>query len=177
MLVTENVTVNDAADAGDRPAAVWTITGPVVVPGGTVTLRDVAVTFVGTAEEPPVKSTRSAPKSPLPAIVITIPVEPLAGVKELTRGSIVKFPVDDVPPAFVTEMGPDWAAGGTVTFRLVPPTPIADVAETRPLDLADVVPMKVLPAIVTFPPAIPSFDNGPEELVRRPFNVAVRADV
>ena len=82
----------------------WTLTCPVVAPGGTTTLSDVAVTLVGTADTPPAKSTRSAPRSPLPLIVISIPVEPLSGPKLVIRGSIVKVAEVDVPPAFVTEI-------------------------------------------------------------------------
>ena len=49
MLVTENVTVNGVADAGEVAAGVSTEIVPVVAAAGTATLSDVAVTFVGFA--------------------------------------------------------------------------------------------------------------------------------
>src|SRR5438105_7216256 len=170
MLVTENVTVNVPADGGDEPAAVWTLTCPVVAPGGTRTLSDVAVTFVGTADTPPAKSTRSAPKRPLPLIVISMPVEPLSGPKLAIRGSIVKVAEVDVPPAFVTEIGPDCAPGGTVTSRLVPPTPTTNADATTWLNFTDVVPVNVFPVMVTCVPAAASFGSGPDVIVGRIFN-------
>ena len=66
MLVTENVTVKDATEGAEVPAGVWTVIGPVVAPGGTATLSDVAVTFVGTPNTPPAKLTRSALPKPVP---------------------------------------------------------------------------------------------------------------
>src|SRR5512133_1339083 len=99
MLVTEKVTVKDAADAAEVPAGVWTVIGPVVAPGGTATLSVVAVTFVGT----PIR-----------------------------------------PPALVTPILPLVALFGTVTLRLVPPTPIVKGAACRLFpNLTLVVPVKV----------------------------------
>src|SRR5213595_1154241 len=100
MRVTENVTVNDAADGAEVPAGVWTVIGPLVAPGGTATLSVVAVTFVGTANTPPAKLTRSAPPKPVPFTLTTSPTAPLVGEKLLIRESIVKsFAVCVSPPA------------------------------------------------------------------------------
>src|SRR3954471_6598701 len=111
MLVTEKVTLNGSADAGDVPAAVCTVIAPDAAPCGTTTLSDVAVTFVGTPETPPAKSTRSAPPKPLPLTVIVVPVGPEVGATEAIFGWTVKEPaVVDVPPALVTAIGPSTAA-------------------------------------------------------------------
>src|SRR5437763_1130565 len=68
--------VNGVADAGEVAAGVRTEIVPVVAPGGTTILSDVAVTFVGTPNTPPVKLTRSAPPSPVPETVTVAPTEP-----------------------------------------------------------------------------------------------------
>src|SRR5919198_309653 len=125
MLVTENVTVKDAADGTDVPAGVWTVIAPLVAPAGTATLSDVAVTFVGTPKTPPAKFTRSAPPKPVPLTLTISPTAPLAGEKLLIRGSIVKsLAVCVSPPALVTPILPLVALFGTVTFRLAPPAPM-----------------------------------------------------
>src|SRR5438045_646607 len=129
MLVTENVTVNGVADAGEVAAGVRTEIVPVVAPGGTTILSDVAVTFVGTPNTPPVKLTRPAPPSPVPETVTVAPTEPLVGENELIFGSTVKvFAVDVRAPALVTPIFPVVALLGTVTFSVVPPAPTTNAA-------------------------------------------------
>src|SRR4051794_34758024 len=154
MLVTEKVTLNGSADAGDVPAAVCTLIAPDAAPCGTTTLSDVAVTVVGTPETPPAKSTRSAPPKPLPLTVIVAPVGPDVGAKEAIFGSTVKEPaVTDVPPAFVTAIEPLSAATGIVTRRLVGLS-TAKAAATPPIFTED-VPLKVFPLNVRTAPAKP----------------------
>src|SRR4051812_5226148 len=153
MLVTENVTVNEATDAGESPAPVCTRIGPVAAPCGTATFSELAVTFVGTLETPPPKSTRSAPAKPLPFTVITAPVAAEPGKNFVMVGSTVNwFAVVVVPPAFVTEIGPVTAAVGTVTFSC--PVTSAKAAGTPPT-LTDVVRVNVFPVNVTTVPVKP----------------------
>src|SRR5438552_3153286 len=172
MLVTEKVTVNGVADAGEVPAGVRTEIVPVVAPGGTATLSDVAVRFVGTPNTPPAKLTRSAPPKPVPLTVTIAPTEPLVGEKEVIRGSIVKSRAVCVsPPAFVTPILPVVALFGTVTFSVVPPPPMTKAAACVLLpNLTDVVPVKVLPVIVMWSAALPSFGAGSPVIVGRTFN-------
>ena len=148
MLVTENVTVKDATEGAEVPAGVWTVIGPVVAPGGTATLSDVAVTFVGTPNTPPAKLTRSALPKPVPLTFTMSPTAPLSGETFPIRGSIVKSPAVRVrPPAVVIPILPVVALFGTVTFRLVPPTPTVKGAGCVLFpNFTLVVPVKVLPA-------------------------------
>src|SRR5262249_46010064 len=65
-------TMKEVAEAGEsRPAPVCTLIVPLVADAGTRILRVVAVTFVGTPESP-AKSTRSAPKKPVPETVTSV---------------------------------------------------------------------------------------------------------
>src|SRR2546425_6441192 len=124
MLVTENVTVKDATEGAEVPAGVWTVIGPVVAPGGTATLSDVAATFVGTPNTPPAKLTRSALPKPVPLTFTMSPTAPLSGETFPIRGSIVKSPAVRVrPPAGgVPDFpgGPFFRAG---PLRIVSPPP------------------------------------------------------
>src|SRR5256885_4301358 len=124
MLVTENVTVKDATEGAEVRAGVWTVIGPVVAPGGTATLSDVAVTFVGTPNTPPAKLTRSALPKPVPLTFTMSPTAPLSGETFPIRGSIVKSPAVRVrPPAGVVPILPAGALFRAGPFRIVPPTP------------------------------------------------------
>src|SRR5262249_31061461 len=71
----------------------------------------------------------------------------------------------------VTEIRPSTAAFGTVTLRVVPPTPIVNGAVTVPLNFTDVVPWNVFPLRVSGVPAAASFGFGSPMIVGRTFSV------
>src|SRR6266508_929366 len=169
MLVTENVTVNTDAESGESPAGVWTLIWPVAAPAGTITFKDVGVTFVGVADFRPPKSTRSAPPKPVPKTVIVVPVGPEVGVKAVILGSTVNEPtVVDVPPALVTEIGPVTAPAGTVTFNIGPANS-ANAAATPPT-FTDVVPANVFPVNVTTVPVKPCVGANGSSIVGNTLN-------
>ena len=89
------------------PAAVVTLTFPVVVPVGTtawIAVADVTAKFV---ELTPLIFTAVAPVKFRPVIVTTLPTCPLAGEKLVIAGAAAKLAtLVAVPPGVVTLSGP-----------------------------------------------------------------------
>ena len=115
---------------------VVTVKVPVVVPLGTVTVKDVAVDALGFAVTPPLKLTtllEGVVLNPVPAMVITFPIPIFAGVNEVMVGTgwIVKELPDTAlnTPFVVTVKVPVVAAVGTVTVKEV----VVAVVETAVL--------------------------------------------
>ena len=97
------------------PAAVVTLSFPVVAPVGTtawIAVADVTAKFV---ELTPLNFTASIPVKFNPLMVTTLPTWPLAGVKLAITGAATKFAaLVPVPPGVVTLSGPVVAPVGTV---------------------------------------------------------------
>src|SRR3954468_10721461 len=103
---------------------------------------------------PPIEIVRVSPEEPNPEPA-TVPVAPTAAVvgrKLVIFGSTVKGVVNQVPPAFVTEMEPVTAAAGIVTRKV--PLTSAKAAGTPPT-LTELVPVKVVPVNVSTEPVKP----------------------
>ncbi len=99
------------------PARFVTLIGPVVAPSGTVALMEVADTIVGAPALTPLNATAVTLLRLFPAIVMTVPTAPLAGVNDVTVGgrlTVKLVALVAVPPAVVTLSSPVTAVGGTV---------------------------------------------------------------
>jgi hypothetical protein len=96
------------------PAAVVTVSFPVVAPVGTIAwiaVADVTAKFVALT---PLNFTAVAPVKFKPLIVTTVPTGPMAGVKLVILGATVKgAALVAVPPGVVTLSGPVVAPAGT----------------------------------------------------------------
>jgi hypothetical protein len=138
------------------PPGVVTAIGPVVAPPGTVAESAVSDTTVNDAVAPP-KVTRVVPVKLVPAIVTFVPTVPLVGAKEEMVGAggvTVNAPVlVAVPPGAVTLIVPVDAPLGTFAVSDVSETTVNDALV--PPNLTLVVPVKLVPVIVTFVPTTP----------------------
>lgn len=92
---------------------------------------------------------------PVPMIVTSCPMTPLAGVNELIEGAVLKsVALAAVPPGVVTVILPEVAPTGTVdvidmslsTVKLVAPVPLNFTADA---------PVKYVPVMVTVSPTDP----------------------
>src|SRR6266850_1379408 len=137
------------------PPGVVTLIVPVVAPVGTVARIEVAELTVKVALAP-LKATRVVPLKLVPLMVTLVPTGPLAGVKLVIVGGLitVKLPaLVAVPPGVVTLIVPVVALVGTVARM--------DVAELTvkvaltPLKATPLVPVKLVPLMVTLVPTGP----------------------
>jgi len=141
------------------PPAVVTVTEPVRAPVGTVAVSEVLETTVNVALVPP-KVTFVVPVKFAPVIVTFVPTGPLVGVKDEIVGAgggvtvtVKAFALVAVPPGVVTAIGPVVAPLGTVAWRAVSETTVNDAVVPPKVTL--VVPVKLVPPIVTFTPTGP----------------------
>ncbi len=86
MVGGAGITVNHARDA--VPDGATTVTLPEVVPAATVAVMLAAELTVNDVAAAPPKLTAVAPMKLVPVIVITVPVGPLTGVKEVIEGPV-----------------------------------------------------------------------------------------
>ena len=131
------------------PAAVVTETTP-DAPDATVALILVALTTVNVVAAVPPKLTAVAPVKFVPVRVTICPVFPDVGVKELIVGTVlIKVKPANVPePAeFVTVTLPE-APFPTIAVIVVALFTTKEVAATPP-NVTEVMPLKLLPVIVT----------------------------
>src|SRR5439155_605543 len=138
------------------PPGVVTLSGPLVVPLGTVAAIEVEE-FTVKLLLVPLTRTAVAPVKAVPLSVTLVPTGPLAGVKLVIVGALavtVKLLLlVAVPPGVVTLSGPLVAPLGTVAA--------IEVAEFTvklllvPLNVTAVAPVKVVPLIVTLVPTGP----------------------
>jgi len=136
------------------PPRVVTRIGPVVAPAGTSARIEVAESTMKAALTV-LKATAVAPVKLVPVIVTTVPAGPLAGVKLVMVGAdTVKLVLlVAVPPGVVTRIGPVVApAGASARIEVAESTmkPALTV-----LKLTAVVPVKLVPVIVTAVPTGP----------------------
>jgi hypothetical protein len=138
------------------PPGVVTAINPVTAPAGTVALTEVPEMIVNDALVPP-NVTLVAPVKLLPVIVTLVPTGPLVGVKDEMVGAgtvtVNAVALVAVPPGVVTAIGPVVAPPGTVAWRAVSETTVNDALVPPKLTL--VVPVKLVPPIVTFTPTGP----------------------
>ncbi len=93
---------------------------------------------------------------PLPVMVTTVPTGPLVGVKEVITGTTVTTKLDElvaVPAGLVTWIAPDCAPVGTVAVICVLEFTVKLAAV--PAKVTAVVPVKLLPVMVTLAPTGP----------------------
>ncbi|GAA4362037.1 hypothetical protein GCM10023185_29600 [Hymenobacter saemangeumensis] len=139
------------------PSAVVTQISPVGAPAGASTVRLVLVLLVmGAVTATPPKVTLVAPPRLLPVMVTLVPAGPAVGVKLLTTGTVLitKLPaLLAVPWGVVRLMGPVLAPAGTVAVRLVLVT--LENTAARPLNCTLLVPVRLVPVMVTLVPATP----------------------
>ena len=139
------------------PDAVVTATLPLVVPTGTTAVSEFAESTENVVAATPLNLMDVAPVKPEPAKSTVVPTGPLAGSKVVMTGAAVTVNgcvVVTVPPGVVSETTPVVAPVGTVA--------LTDVAETTdrevpvaPLNLTAVVPVRLVPVIVTTVPTGP----------------------
>jgi hypothetical protein len=145
------------------PPGVVTEIRPVAAPAGTVAVIFEAETRVNEAVVP-ANLTDVAPAKPLPLIVTVVPTGPLVGENEEMFGStntVKSEPLVAVPSA-VTLIGPVVAPEGTVAVIFVPESTLN--AAVVPLNFTAVVPLKLVPLIVTDVPTTPPVGEN-EEIV------------
>ena len=99
----------------------------------------------------------------MPVIVTTVPAGPPVGVNEVMVGTCtVKLPVETAMPlGVVTVRRPVVEPTGTVAVIWVAETTVNTVA-TAPLNVTRVVPVKLLPLIVTTVPGAPVVGENEE---------------
>ena len=98
------------------PAALVTLTAPVVAPVGTTAVSWMSETTVNVVAFVPLKATDVAPVKPAPFTVTVVPTLPLVGVNELIEGAVktLKLPaLVPVPTGLVTLIVPVVAPAGT----------------------------------------------------------------
>ena len=160
------------------PSALVTLTLPLDAPAGTVVLICVLEATVKTAVVP-LKVTLVVPMKLLPVMVTAVPTGPLVGVKEVIEGGRVTVkspPLVAVPSALVTLIFPVVAPEGTVV--LICAFDVTVKAAVAPLKRTLVVPVKLLPVIVTAVPIGPPVGvkkeiEGGRVTVKSPLLVAV----
>lgn len=138
------------------PPGVVTVISPDAAPLGTAAVIDVPETTVNDALVP-AKLTAVAPVKAAPEIVTFVPTGPLAGVNDEMVGAggvtVKALALVAVPPGVVTAINPVAAPLGTVAESAESETTVK--AAVVPPNVTFVVPVKLLPAIVTFVPAVP----------------------
>jgi len=138
------------------PPGVVTAINPVAAPEGTVALSEEAETTVNAALVPP-NVTLVVPVKFAPVIVTFVPTGPLVGVNDEMVGAgtvtVNTVALVAVPPGVVTAIGPVIAPLGTVAWSAVSETTVKDALV--PPNVTRVVPVKLVPPIVTFTPTGP----------------------
>lgn len=135
------------------PPDVVTDIVPVDAVAGTVALIDVDDKTVNVADTP-LNFTDVAPVKPEPVIVTTAPAGPDGGLKLVIFGNTKKLlPLIAFTPDVTIDILPVVAATGTVALMEVDDNTV-NVADT-PLNLTDVVPVKLVPVMVTSIPTSP----------------------
>lgn len=134
-----------------------TVIFPFVAPVGTKVVMFVVVPFV-TGASLPLNLTILLAKTGsklVPVIVTTVPVTPLVGVKEEMVGGGMNVNPESVPfpPGVVTITFPE-VPTATIAVRLVAETTLIVVADVPP-KLTSVVPIKLVPVILTNVPVTP----------------------
>jgi hypothetical protein len=154
-LLMTGVTRNEVGLGAGPPGAVTVIT-PVVAPAGTVAVILVFEFTTNAVAAVPLKLTAVLPVKPLPLIVTEVPTGPLAGENEVTLagGATVNVPLVAVPPGVVTLTVPLTAPVGTVVLIWMSETTVK-VAVLLLENLTDVVPVKLVPLMVTGRPIAP----------------------
>src|SRR2546427_10803030 len=137
------------------PTAVVTLTSPVVAPAGTtarIAVMEVTVKIALT----PLNATVVAPAKWSPLIVTVVPTGPLVGEKLAITGALATVyepALVAVPAGVVTVSGPLLAPAGTVAWIAV--SEITVKLAVTPLNATVVVPVKLVPLIVTLVPTGP----------------------
>jgi len=139
------------------PAAVVTVTRPVVAPAGITALRLVAETTVKLVAGSPLKVTLVAPVRFVPVSVTTEPGLPVVGSRAVSVGgyTTVKLPaLWAMPLGVITYSLPVVAAYGTAARTCVADSTVTAVVFVV-LNRTAVAPVKLVPVMVTRVPAGP----------------------
>ena len=137
------------------PLGAVTLTGPVVAPGGTVTVIDVAETTLNDVAGVVLNLTAVAPRKLVPVIVTVVPAAPVVGVNLVAvgAGTVKLVPEVAVPTAVETLMGPVVAPFGTVA--LIDVAVLVTMVAGTPLKVTAVALPRLVPVMVTLLPAAP----------------------
>ena len=137
------------------PLGAVTLTGPVVAPGGTVTVSDVAETTLNDGAGVLLNVTAMTPRRLVPVMVTVVPMAPDVGVNLVTvgAGTVKLVPEVTVPAAVVTLRGPVVAPMGTVVVMAV--AVLVTMVATMPLKVTAVALPRLLPRMVTVAPTAP----------------------
>jgi hypothetical protein len=131
-----------------------TLIFPVVAPVGTATFIDVGETMVKDVAFMSLNCTSVVSLKPEPDIVTTVPARPLTGKKLFIFGRTVKLlSLVLVPLEVVTLMEPVIAVAGTIALMVVGEMRVKDAL--TPPNLTALVPLKLVPEMVTAVPAVP----------------------
>jgi hypothetical protein len=115
-IVGGKITVN--ATPFETPAAVTTVTAPLVAVSGTVTVTCESSSTENVDATTPPNLTALAPVNVVPVITVCEPRTPDVGANETTLGNTLNTPtLDTGPAAFVNEITPLCAPAGTVSFN------------------------------------------------------------
>jgi hypothetical protein len=153
-LLIAGVTGKAVGLTAGPPGAV-TVIVPVVAPAGTVAVIFVLEVTVKVVAEVPLKLTAVLPVRFVPLMVTTVPTGPLAGENEVKVGGGATLNVlVAAPPGVVTVNEPVTAPVGTVVLIWVSEITLK-VAVLLLKNLTDVVPVKLVPLIVTGRPMAP----------------------
>lgn len=121
-------TLNDAVLVAE-PRAVVTVTGPVIVPGGTTAWTFVALTTLNEAvmgPEAPENATPVTSTNPVPVMVTLAPCFDAAGENAVTVSSVKLVVLVATPPGVVTLTLPVIAVSGTTASMAVSLTTVYD---------------------------------------------------
>jgi hypothetical protein len=149
-----------AADVGDVPAGVVTVTSTVPVPIGLTAVIVVSFTTVTSVAGVVPKSTALAPVNAVPVIVTIVPPKfgPLVGAIAVTAGAAATLNVNwsaadvgEVPAGVVTVTFSVPVPAGLTAVTVVSFTTVTSVAGVVPKSTA-VAPVNELPVIVTVVP-------------------------
>ncbi len=147
------------------PAAVVTLTFPVVAPAGTTATIWVAVLLLVVVADTPLNFTEVALDNVVPVMVTEVPTGPDVGKNDVTAGVTVKLVAEAglVPPAVVTVILPVVAVAGTTATMDIAVFVGSGIGADTPLKLTSVALPRSVPVMVTDVPTGP--EGGANEVI------------
>ena len=135
----------------ELPAAVRTVTVPLVEPAGTVAVSCVAEPAWNWAVTP-LNVTAVVPLRLNPVIVTTVPAGPLIGHNDVTDGPMMSAVVLTASAVPRTDTGPVKASFGTVAVICVGETTVKVAFAVVPVNPTQLTEVRLVPVIVTVEP-------------------------
>jgi hypothetical protein len=165
VIFEGDVTVYSDALAAVPPGVVIEML-PVTESAATIAVTDVEETTVTEVAATPPTFTEEAPVRLAPLIVILVPTSPIAGRNEDIVGAdgvtVNEAALVAIPPGVVIDTVPVVVPAATIAVMEVADRTETDVA-ANPLIFTDEVPVRLVPAIVTFVPTGPK--SGVKEVI------------